>query len=215
MKDPFSRIVCVECVKQLTLCEEQGNVYLIDELLPAAETRRGAAASQEENNHYPSLEQSAMPAETAGTEVGRAAWMWMAMRMEDGQDWQDAHMGSREIIVGGGWRRGLITRGWHGAVSSVCCSTSASLALGRISQHAHTGTGSGDLLVLHMYLCSVYLPPSFRRKVRKRRLGRIKDVESNQVRGDVCPLGEETVNRSLVIDSCSTECVYILYLGVR
>lgn len=36
-------------------------------------------------------------------------------------------------------------------------------------------------------------------------------MESNQVRGDVCPLGEETVNRSLVIDSCSAECVYTVF----
>lgn len=46
--------------------------------------------------------------------------MWMVKKMEDGQDWQDAHMGSREIIVGGGWRRGLITRGWHGELCSFC-----------------------------------------------------------------------------------------------
>lgn len=50
-----------------------------------------------------------LPAETAGTEVGSAVSIWLVMRMEDGLDWQDAHMGSREIIVGGGRGRGLIT----------------------------------------------------------------------------------------------------------
>lgn len=35
--------------------------------------------------------------------------LWLVMRMEDGLDWQDAHMGSREIIMGGGEGRGLIT----------------------------------------------------------------------------------------------------------
>lgn len=50
-----------------------------------------------------------MPAETAGTKVDSADWIWLVMRMEDGLDWQDAHMGSREIMVGGGWGRGLIT----------------------------------------------------------------------------------------------------------
>lgn len=49
-----------------------------------------------------------MPAETAGTKVGSADWIWLVMRMEDGLDWQDAHMGSREIMVGGWWGRGLI-----------------------------------------------------------------------------------------------------------
>lgn len=43
-----------------------------------------------------------MPTDTAGAEVGSAVCMWLVMRMEDGLDWQDAHMGSREIIVGGG-----------------------------------------------------------------------------------------------------------------
>lgn len=50
-----------------------------------------------------------MQAETAGTEVGSALWIWLVMRMEDGLDWQDAHMGSREIMMGSGWGGGLIT----------------------------------------------------------------------------------------------------------
>lgn len=45
--------------------------------------------------------------------------MWLVMRMEDGLDWQDAHMGSREIIVGGGWGGGLITEA--GTVLSDLC----------------------------------------------------------------------------------------------
>lgn len=45
--------------------------------------------------------------------------MWLVMRMEDGLDWQDAHMGSREIIVGGGWGRGLIADA--GTVLSAWC----------------------------------------------------------------------------------------------
>lgn len=45
---------------------------------------------------------STMPAATAGAKVGSAAWIRLVRRMEDGLDWQDAHMGSREIIVGGG-----------------------------------------------------------------------------------------------------------------
>lgn len=50
-----------------------------------------------------------MPAATAGAKVGSAAWIRLVRRMEDGLDWQDAHMGSREIIVGGGLGRGLIS----------------------------------------------------------------------------------------------------------
>lgn len=50
-----------------------------------------------------------MPAETAGTKLGSAVWMWLVMRMEDGLDWHDAHLGSRKIIVGEELGRGLIT----------------------------------------------------------------------------------------------------------
>ncbi|KAK9514289.1 hypothetical protein VZT92_027765 [Zoarces viviparus] len=32
--------------------------------------------------------------------------MWLVTSVEDGPDWQDAHMGSREIIAGGGEGKG-------------------------------------------------------------------------------------------------------------
>lgn len=64
-------------------------------------------------------------------------------RMEDGLDWLDAHMGHKEIMAGGGWRRGLVTEAGT-ILSSVCTSTSASLAKLRISQHAYTNTGLSD-----------------------------------------------------------------------
>lgn len=63
--------------------------------------------------------------------------------MEDGLDWLDAHMGHKEIMAGGGWRRGLVTEAGT-ILSSVCTSTSASLAKLRIFQHAYTNTGLSD-----------------------------------------------------------------------
>lgn len=96
-----------------------------------------------------------MPAETAGSGVGSAVWIWLVMRMEDGLDWQHAHMGSGEIIMGGGWGRGLITKA--GTVLSAWCAVQPlplQLRL-RISQHAYASTGSGDqdLLVSVLYMC--------------------------------------------------------------